>query len=141
MSAAAPITTPAGIHSGIAVTKPASAAAIRMLRALGAPVNARTAPANASATTAMVRTPPTPAITSSARGESPLSMLNALKRPAKSSWASGIGIALAAPSAASALAAMRFPVTGSLLWVSVMPRSLFGRSRRQQPAGGTLATG
>jgi hypothetical protein len=42
-------------------------------------------------------------------------MLNALRRPAKSSWASGIGIALAAPSAASALAAMRFSVRGLLL--------------------------
>jgi len=35
MSAAAPITTPAGIQSGIAVTNPASAAVTRILRALG----------------------------------------------------------------------------------------------------------
>jgi hypothetical protein len=39
-------------------------------------------PANASATTAIVRMPPTPAITSSARDESPESILNTLKRPA-----------------------------------------------------------
>src|SRR5436190_1416939 len=71
----------------------------------GAPVSARPTPTKARPSTAMVRIPPTPAITRSACGESPLSMLNALKRPAKSSWASGMGMALAAPSAARAAAA------------------------------------
>jgi hypothetical protein len=56
--------------------------------------------------------PPTAAITSRAGGESTLSMLNALKKPAKSSWASGMGIALAAPRAASAPAARRFRLRG-----------------------------
>jgi hypothetical protein len=42
-----------------------------------------------------------------ARGESPLSILNALTRPAKSNCANGMGIALAAPKAASAAAATR----------------------------------
>jgi hypothetical protein len=65
-------------------------------------------------------------------GESPLSMLNALKKPAKSSCATGIGIALAAPSAASAPAAMRLPVMSWFLFVAVMrrvwPESLAGNS-------------
>jgi len=52
---------------------------------------------------------------SRASGESPESMLKMLKAPAKSSCASGIGIALVAPRMASMAAASRFEVMGNTL--------------------------
>ena len=105
ISTATPRITAVGIQSGNAVASPATAAPTSTGRPWSDPANSRTAPTNASTMTAQVSTPPTAAITSRARGESPWSMSKTLKAPAKSSCASGMGNAWAAPRTATPAAA------------------------------------